>query len=835
MWIVSFIFDDEAEKSHKVCKALQYGVEYSIGRSAKCTFRIQTDKSISRVHLLIKFDGSDLIITNKGKLTKFNEEIIPLDETIVVHNQNTVINIGGMPIDVNVRYFYEEWKIPHRLELNETKSLVSDFGVKLSESFSKKTTTQICSDSSSYSGCLFALLKGVPVVSIEFLNQMGKLLQQGNYLDFQSMYQGLLNRHKLFPSYRYVPNVLSNMTLIVFEQKMYDTLRYTIEVGGGDAKLLANSSELDKFLSTNHEPAVVLGSSISQKMNSESTKLLEEFDKSIAETSLRHGVKLLNINQFVNILLENKINGLKKRDVVDLTSPSPVQQKKIQSAKASVNGKKTKSKPNIQSLDSLNFFGGGNLEVTQNEEKHEPVISHTSESKVKVKEESKAFVPYNDNQDLDTSANGNTKTLPSYITNKSSLGGMSTEPANQPHTSTKKDDRTELQKVRRKRPRVQQLDNLMMRSSSQQATQIEPDDRNDKLKLRRIGDTASNVNAEGVLPSNSPSNAENMIKNIKTPDISNKNPTLSAISLLEPGGAEHVSAKKNLISDGGKSIDAQSSNRIEQNMGNMTELDSRPHSVARLETDLQVRSSTNIITAIAETKQKEVKRLQEGIIEVDQSELTESALIDFKDAAKINTIQIKPRVLASIPISNGNTKWLGRKNFKKFKKNWPSYLRRTTEGLCSDNTSNQIGREYITMRKYDSRKAKKHIAEEMDEIDIFPCRSHSNSVGVMDIAIANTEHDSGFRFSNREYSIPTRSLFVADDDDDEENETSNNSALAIYGQNNEQHYEGVGPAAAVSIRSPATVSTASSVAKLGDTDDEEDDTPRFNFRSRREI
>lgn len=131
MWIVSFIFDDEAEKSHKVCKALQYGVEYSIGRSAKCTFRIQTDKSISRVHLLIKFDGSDLIITNKGKLTKFNEEIIPLDETIVVHNQNTVINIGGMPIDVNVRYFYEEWKIPHRLELNETKSLVSDFGVKL--------------------------------------------------------------------------------------------------------------------------------------------------------------------------------------------------------------------------------------------------------------------------------------------------------------------------------------------------------------------------------------------------------------------------------------------------------------------------------------------------------------------------------------------------------------------------------------------------------------------------------------------------------------------------------------------------------------------------------
>lgn len=227
--------------------------------------------------------------------------------------------------------------------------------------------------------------------------------------------------------------------------------------------------------------------------------------------------------------------------------------------------------------------------------------------------------------------------------------------------------------------------------------------------------------------------------------------------------------------------------------------------------------------------------MQEGIIEVDQSELTESALIDFKDAAKINTIQIKPRVLASIPISNGNTKWLGRKNFKKFKKNWPSYLRRTTEGLCSDNTSNQIGREYITMRKYDSRKAKKHIAEEMDEIDIFPCRSHSNSVGVMDIAIANTEHDSGFRFSNREYSIPTRSLFVADDDDDEENETSNNSALAIYGQNNEQHYEGVGPAAAVSIRSPATVSTASSVAKLGDTDDEEDDTPRFNFRSRREI
>ena len=111
----------------------------------------------------------------------------------------------------------------------------------------------------------------------------------------------------------------------------------------------------------------------------------------------------------------NKINGLKKRDVVDLTSPSPVQQKKIQSAKASVNGKKTKSKPNIQSLDSLNFFGGGNLEVTQNEEKHEPVISHTSESKVKVKEESKAFVPYNDNQDLDTSANGNTKTLPCLL------------------------------------------------------------------------------------------------------------------------------------------------------------------------------------------------------------------------------------------------------------------------------------------------------------------------------------------------------------------------------------------------------------------------------------
>ncbi|CDO94193.1 unnamed protein product [Kluyveromyces dobzhanskii CBS 2104] len=814
MWLLHYEYVDEAGEQCRKLQIIKITKEYSVGRSVKCTCKIQNDKSISRVHLIIKYDGSDLIVINKGKLTKLADQLVPLEEKFVLHKQDMTFSIGVAPLNVNFRYMYEEWKIPHGMALNEKQQAVSGFGVKLSDSFTKRTTLQIFSDDRSYSGCLFALLKGVPVVSIPFLSEIGNLFEHGDNVDFIPVFRRLKEKYALFPEYKYEANALRGLTILVLAQKVYDTLRYTIAVGGGEIKLLNNSSQVDEFLSSNSGPVCVLSSSCFYYPN-ESARVSKDLDLSIRDILLRYEIEVLNINEFTYMLTNNKIKDLRKRKIVSISKPAPTFQKHTEIT-AGEPAKQKKSKPKIQSLDSLSYFGGGEP-VVKRESFNEQSMLLPSNTEATFNERSQNSISINSTEDVRTNlANYQPAPAETVVELPSKSSGFA-EPA-EPKKISLNRNISNVNSKKRRRPAVLQLENLMMRGSSQTAgdskiethseTVHEPKPNEDLPEVGSIIASWSNSVGNEVQPAQI---AILSRRSINDTSIQNKN-TDEGTTLL-PSSREEERVPKEVLSD--RDITPKEST---QHVNSLVNSNSRPQSTALLQTELPSKDSSNMVNAIAETKQREVKRFEEGMIEIHESELTKSALDDFKDVVKVNTVKIKPRVIPSMTVIDRSSIGLNRKNFKRFKKNWPTY-RKFSVNLSCETVSSEKNREYVKLLKYENgHPSKSNSEDKMENVaanhppEDGRARSRDRSEAAEDI-----EPDKGFRFSIREGSTSATSatsLFVPDDDDVNE--------LSLQSSNFANSADNLRP------------SSASNHLEEDD-DDDDDDTPRFNFRSRRNV
>lgn len=826
MWIISYGYEDASGKHYSQCKALKECTGYSIGRSVNCELRIQHDKSISRVHLVVKYEKNELSITNKGKLTKVNNKPVRIDECIVIQNHDIVFDIGGSPINVEIHFSYQEWKIPHKLSLEEEKSTILQYGVKLCESFSKKSTLQVFSEGSSHTGCLFALIKGIPVVSTEFLNCVCQLLKEDNYLNFEPSFQAIIRRFNLFPSYNHVPNVLSNICIIVFEQKLFDTLRYTIESGGGMIKLLTSTSEINGSVIDNEKKIIVL--STNTVTDTQASKMSTSFSNKFSES----GIVTHSLNDFVNALINNDLNALSERKQPITEEPT----KEI--AQPVAVKSKARIKPKVQRLDSLTCFGGGNQLKIENSEYSTPSKTSDDSWKKGSEHESKST---NSSEAVEPTpfVSKSSEIVTPPTDTKENISSITTAFAKENEPSIALDS-----KKRKRRPKVQQLGNLMMRDIPKVATENFQEQRDGDLKRIKLETDTSTE--KSILAKSLPRNDKedsNLIKYKYDSTKLGKENDATNNGYKQKDDLDDV--KKGVISDESTPQDQPSS--FEKSEKSSQRVTDRPRSIAKLETNLPERRKTNdIVSAIAETKQKEVRRFQEGIFEVDQSELTESSLEEFKNVAKVEKTKVKPRVLHPTVVSDKSAIWAGRKNFKRFTKKWPSYMKscsiETNTGHIpypKDNNNNNNNNRYIAMKRFDYRKDGK--SEENNGINIevdfrLPNRMEgSNELSLQQSGETESAQESriasGFGFKSKPISVPERNtLFITEDDDD----SYDDDAPAVHGNKTGREDD-------ISLQSNRSVSfgtnslerSNSADADTDDDDDDENDTRRFNFRSRR--
>lgn len=241
----------------------------------------------------------------------------------------------------------------------------------------------------------------------------------------------------------------------------------------------------------------------------------------------------------------------------------------------------------------------------------------------------------------------------------------------------------------------------------------------------------------------------------------------------------------------------------------------------------------NLVQVIHDTKNREVKRLNSSIVQIDLEELTDEAINRLGNITLVQKNDSLLRPTTSVRISKGsdeNPEWEGRKNFKNFSKFLPRY-RQNQSGNEQNGTANAsnsirssaflIAREYVPLKKY-SKNSIKPNSNEVDEF-VQPCIDKERSDATVYTTLANVGADGhSFSFS-RSATGSTNALFVTEESDSE---------MVSFTEPND-HGNDIATNRVSPPKRTARSRSAMRESEDHDTEDEEDDDgPKFKFKRR---
>ncbi|AMD21603.1 HFL253Wp [Eremothecium sinecaudum] len=200
---------------------------------------------------------------------------------------------------------------------------------------------------------------------------------------------------------------------------------------------------------------------------------------------------------------------------------------------------------------------------------------------------------------------------------------------------------------------------------------------------------------------------------------------------------------------------------------------------------------TAIVDAIKEIKETEVNQIRSQIIEVAPDELTEEAITQLQCLAITKTMPMISR--RSSNIVPANPEYGNRKNFKKFIKVWPKYMKAAAGLGKKTRKTTTTSKHFIPLEPYTTDNFR---AQEFSTSECMPSHT-SSAVSVHETAQPSTSTEE------------QPALFVIDGEDSD------------YEQTNAQ------PGAA-----HKSMPTSNEVDQIND-DEEDDDGPKFAFRRSR--
>ncbi|SMN19671.1 similar to Saccharomyces cerevisiae YDR369C XRS2 Protein required for DNA repair [Maudiozyma saulgeensis] len=792
MWLLRYQNTLASGQILDVSRCIKRSTNYTIGRSGKCTFPIKNDKSISRNHISIEWEGDTVNIINSGKLTAINGEYkkeselfacsiadnLDLSKSNNSTSQQINISLGVSPIEVTLTWIPLNVLIPKKVDIHQFDQL-EEYGTQYVEEASvssnllENINTVLFIDDltdSKYYRELFTYTNGIHNMTLSELQNLQTWMEVKN-INFDEKWRNEMK----FDLFEIVNN--NNDDDLNEIRKIAETVNFILIGKTDETNKLYLDNAIRKIHGTtkSYENIKDLKESLPRENFGERIIVIKLAETQNLEILQSSNINIINIDNFVKHLRSKKLDefitplsniklafiSYEKAEqqtndpIISENDDKPTTIHRI-SESQEPNPMPTKrrriTRPKIKPLNSLSFFaGGGDLSGEGKEEVTMPIVDETK------------------------------------------------SPANKDVIQTK----------------ISKLNT----TSTDETMSENLDKSKSKIPMEPNSFAGIDKPNEGQL-------------NIETNDIFTKTNNDPKHSTIIEEESIPMGAFKNIV----ENSSSLAKHRSEEKVTSMpVSLDSNRALMERPRT---------LVDVIQSTKSKEVERLKTNIVEVRPEELTEGALNEFANLE----IEENPSLIVrrDEPHSEATLgPWQGRKNFKKFVK----VSRSSRSGNDSiTNNAYLITRSYIDTKSYDGkpRKSATEICDHIGETrnDSIEDKSLDSNGGESINTLRNSKYEGeGY---TPQCTVPQNNNMDNSDSENESNSfsfsRSNNSSNALFVTNEEEEEEEnvrdqVNNSNLTTSITPVRTPASSRVQKLASTidvsdsdSDDSDDGPNFKFR-----
>ncbi|AQZ14910.1 XRS2 (YDR369C) [Zygosaccharomyces parabailii] len=361
MWTLKYQYELEDGSVHSVSCCLRRSETYSIGRSSKNLLNVKNDKSISREHVSLSWDGNErqLVLVNQGKMTMTGGKYMKIRESVNFNASQSVINVelGTKPLIVELQWVECFWDVPP--SCSEFALSLEELGVEVLLADADERSNLMILDSTldnDEDRCLYGLIKGVPLMNQKFLTEFCAAVS-GSETDFETLWSKMMINHDL----RALPQHASGKGELIFEGLEFFLLCPTvvtvnkymekaIQAAGGKISKADNMQELQNIVqlrqSTNN--IVVLDTSLIKE------DLASPVHKTFSLKDVIEAVVHGDISNLMNGVSKSRDSS--KRPVEITTTTQAIEKPSIEKPSTK---RRRLNRPKVKPLDSLSFFAGG--------------------------------------------------------------------------------------------------------------------------------------------------------------------------------------------------------------------------------------------------------------------------------------------------------------------------------------------------------------------------------------------------------------------------------------------------------------------------------------------
>ncbi|SCV06108.1 LANO_0H22276g1_1 [Lachancea nothofagi CBS 11611] len=791
MWILRYEYVAENGAKIKISCCLKQATQYGIGRSTKSPLHIKNDKSISRQHVQLDVDDHDVLtVKNIGKLTKISGKSVKVGQSVKFSSLvKATFEMGASPVVGSVAYEKELWKIPHDLSASDTvKKQLALYGVLATDSLSPKTTIQIIKHhQENYSNCLFALLSNIPILREGFIDEFLRVVSTIQN-DFDSKWDEIKERNVQFPQFKTQQSTFKGLNFLVTNRGAFAIFKHIVDAGMGTLWLCDDISKLDSFVRQNVRSEKII---ILIHLNDSTSSLLTLGEhgisgikeaKALRLEAQRLGLKTYDVNDVVNAVLMNNISSLLER--------IPTQDRPLKNLTNASLREKALQAPDVNSQV---------VRSPETEQSHYPAKLKRANRQRIMSLNSLSF--FGGGSSLSKDANLREK----------DAGTCDSRPAENEFIAHDVDEQPPL-----KKPHLESSDPVPNSPTPSDFKDIIP-----PSKRLHDSDTADNI--------------ETSLSGVKRARLPGKK------EVSKPQGNQAASTSCDAADS---SVNIPNEKEI-KNSVSIVQSPMENDSFPVVNNTLRgAKRSVSFVRAIQETKSHEVDRLKEKMANVQGEELTEEAIMRLDNLAIVETkdlLRSKDASNNSLDTST-NSLWAGRKNFKKFVKLRPSRSSKASPGSVSDSIRNKaylITREYVPMRQYDGRRSAspdesfsntdQPAEEEVTALSAAEQLDADFGVEVNDeprFSFTSQRHHNHIQQAAPDSPRPgnDQGLFIVDDDDSQER----------HGPSTPPKNNVPKPDRQATLQTKPHAKSSRNIAP-GDSDDDSDDEPRFQFQSRRNL
>ncbi|CAL9735843.1 DNA repair protein Xrs2p [Monosporozyma servazzii] len=704
MWLIVYEYKGDNGSMVSIRSPMRDGQPVTIGRSNQCVLHIKNDKSISRKHIQFECKGREesLEVENFGKVTAYDNIYLKvgqkLDVSLKDERSPFTFSLGTLPVTVDIKSLKFQ-VIVSELRSYEVQQVLNAFCIELRTDPAFYLDSFICVVADRNVNPLLYLYAAIirsPVVSSRFIDALIDGLQN-DCSNMDTLYEQLLDEYELnHPNInRYVKDVLFIYLNkeYGYENQLTTLLANILPRAGGDFMMFDDDEQFESYLQlrnslTNvvvirHEERnvsknilEVLGDQMKIYTTNEFLDKLkhERYEEMYTKkVELKHNVEPRVVPVPSSELIAKNLPGVlgsnekQARTLEEPIEPSPVPTKK-----------KRLTRRKVQPLNPLQLFAGG---------KESDLNSGTQLENI-----DKSIAPL----------------------------------------AFKKETTKSPERVFNEKFKVdEKLDSTMGVSSE---------------NINPIGNSELNLKAENEFHKE-----DKLSKKVPSSNANDKS-IISSLEIQRDEDKEYKSGQKEALSkETGPAVNGQKSKKHHLDTklnkeGGLIKIEAtsnEPKSVKRRKVstkkeandiklegddDILVRKPT-LVETIQTTKNKEVDRFRNNMVEVAPEELTEDAINEF---STLSIVEADSTLLKGGSQRNNNSnnkndndngsdsKYRGRPNYKRFVKRWANGTSDNKESLRR--SVDMFTRQYIETKPYsimDKYTAKKYGSGDEDMGEVF--------------------------------------------------------------------------------------------------------------------